>query len=645
MRRNLRKLVKWECQFCHYYNRITYSYCKACETPKNAQTITTNLMGNKSQPNVVNLESKAELPEINKNGTNLYSQIRLNSISNNGGNETQLSRVKFYGNIKSAKTINIESVSNPKGHNPYNEGPEKLKKDHGKWLDFNTSSTLIFTFSNPQSIEGYELFTANDFPERDPIVWTLEGKNNQTNEWELLDKQDYFNPPIARNKSYGILQINFGEFVEIEKLTNSTKNKTHFDSGELNLHSSVEMTTIWTYEERDILKEYQEAYNMIGCSKKLMTQTKIQSSLEQLDYLLNIEPLQNNFNDVLSNCIKKAYNLSKKSSAKKQTCKIGGYYLYNSINKIYNSFHWRKKYLHCALRFFFDEESSDSLISILYILARGGEECKARKIMAFNSVIQRVVPESFRKVKEIDEKFNCKNILYEKAYEFLEDRKLKAFSSAFLEPAKFYFDRIGNSVLRDDVEVHGSNVYAALLLSTIGIQLPIMPFLKDEQKGAALFLDAIDGNMMKHFDEKENFGNSWHLISQIKNCRVKNVGTLFMPSSYYVMELANKAIDPSSSNKSNRKMIASYIKRFTNFFTLDSFLEPLCIAFIQDNRKELTEAMNIMKELPEYDTDIRLREATEVTTDWLYNMDEDTFMYSFEPSDAILLCKFIGILE
>ena len=54
--------------------------------------------------------------------------------------------------------------------------------------------------------------------------------------------------------------------------------------------------------------------------------------------------------------------------------------------------------------------------------------------------------------------------LFEIFEDFLDDYKERAFLSAFLEPAKFYFDIIGDRYQKDHVNVHGLNWLDKFLL-------------------------------------------------------------------------------------------------------------------------------------------------------------------------------------
>ncbi|MDB4687690.1 discoidin domain-containing protein [Akkermansiaceae bacterium] len=86
----------------------------------------------------------------------------------------------------STERVPIEA-SNPGGANPGGEGPEKLIDGDAdtKWLDFN-KGCVIFDFGSAVTIDCYRFRTANDFLERDPVAWILEGSDGQA-AWSIIE--------------------------------------------------------------------------------------------------------------------------------------------------------------------------------------------------------------------------------------------------------------------------------------------------------------------------------------------------------------------------------------------------------------------------------------------------------------------------
>lgn len=113
-----------------------------------------------------------------------------------GANSVQIAEFELYaGNTLLTGAI----ASNPGGNNPGNESPaEAVDGDLStKWLDFTKFSGLVLDFGNPVFADGYRFATANDATERDPVSWTLEGSNDNTN-WIEIDARSFANVPTAR---------------------------------------------------------------------------------------------------------------------------------------------------------------------------------------------------------------------------------------------------------------------------------------------------------------------------------------------------------------------------------------------------------------------------------------------------------------
>lgn len=77
------------------------------------------------------------------------------------------------------------TVTNPGGDNPVEEEPQSAfdTVDITKWLDFAFAddfsdlqgrSELRIEFPGPITFDEYRWLTGNDFPDRDPVSWTLE---------------------------------------------------------------------------------------------------------------------------------------------------------------------------------------------------------------------------------------------------------------------------------------------------------------------------------------------------------------------------------------------------------------------------------------------------------------------------------------
>lgn len=89
---------------------------------------------------------------------------------------------------------------------PANEGNVNLidNSTTTKYLTFHASGWVQYQAPSAYVVTRYTLSSANDFPERDPLNWTLQGSNNG-NSWTTIDSQsnqDFFNRFQAREFTF-----------------------------------------------------------------------------------------------------------------------------------------------------------------------------------------------------------------------------------------------------------------------------------------------------------------------------------------------------------------------------------------------------------------------------------------------------------
>src|SRR3990167_856470 len=288
------------------------------------------------------------------------------------GNEIQLGCLKFYDE---EKIIKISKISNPNGRSPWNENVENLASDstYNKWLNFGNSATIIIEFATNAEITAFEMITANDCHDRDPVSWEIHTKSEDTGEWILVEKRSIENTP-GRYSSYGKLEFNFG----VEDLRKSVDG-VFLRPNDIASFTPPQITEIWSSPERNKsrLPVYKNLINEICVNQKYMNTTKIQKALKHISDLLDESPLTNSFSDALTSIIAKAYNVSERN-AHRQSCSLGGYSLHSCVMNLYSTLNWRQKYLHKALQIFGKTEEPSGLVGILHLLARGGAECQAR---------------------------------------------------------------------------------------------------------------------------------------------------------------------------------------------------------------------------------------------------------------------------
>ena len=84
------------------------------------------------------------------------------------------------------------TATNPSGDNPVGEEPDKGIDGNTatKWLDRSNRSTraLIIDFGSRKIADSFRFATANDVDGRDPVQWTVDGSNDNSN-WTTLHSQ------------------------------------------------------------------------------------------------------------------------------------------------------------------------------------------------------------------------------------------------------------------------------------------------------------------------------------------------------------------------------------------------------------------------------------------------------------------------
>jgi len=133
-----------------------------------------------------------------------FTHCRLVVRANNGNSLLQLGDINFRG--AALETLSVASALAP-CFSPHAEraiyGADGTADT--KWLClYASTSTLTVTFSAPSLVRGYELYTANDEPTRDPTSWRIEC-GADTVSYEILSEVSSFQPPFDRFTSYGLM--------------------------------------------------------------------------------------------------------------------------------------------------------------------------------------------------------------------------------------------------------------------------------------------------------------------------------------------------------------------------------------------------------------------------------------------------------
>ena len=141
------------------------------------------------------------------------------TASHGGG--MQFAELVLYDNNGDSIPIDVGSSTNPDGYSPvngyagqtpYHQGPGaavdgvmEQKFFDARFTSNGLRSSLIFAVQGePVMIRGYEFFTAEDAPSRDPNEWTLSGADSPDGPWYTFSHISNAEAPTQRLGSYGV---------------------------------------------------------------------------------------------------------------------------------------------------------------------------------------------------------------------------------------------------------------------------------------------------------------------------------------------------------------------------------------------------------------------------------------------------------
>ena len=217
----------------------------------------------------------------------------------------------------------------------------------------------------------------------------------------------------------------------------------------------------------NILPEYLPSVRKMIVNPDIMGSSKLKPALRVLADPSNKLRNERNFSQICSDAFQKAFGSRSPGNISVPEIDYYGNIHYD-LSALKERFKWETNYLCFALDFLIKEEDAQCLRTLLGLLGRSNKECDARRRMAFITVVRNAAEKLLHlnlrsKSSDVDGPIDSKDYLRLKCVDFIEDMKEKAFRSVFLEPAMMYFDAVGDGTASGDVDVHGSNLYLAVL--------------------------------------------------------------------------------------------------------------------------------------------------------------------------------------
>lgn len=176
--------------------------------------------------------------------------------------------------------------------------------------------------------------------------------------------------------------------------------------------------------------------------------------------------------------------------------------------------------------------------------------------------------------------------------DFLDDFKEKAFKSAIHEPARFYFDAIGDPMGRDHVNVHGLNAYLCMLRGGLGLQLPLIPLEDDawyhhpewwgpRQGVLASPWESLTEAAWTQFSCPEHFGIDFEGVKPLWHNKAsfvkRRAGRGSLHGDPHSLEQRAAAGDPK---------LRIYMERFAHFFSREAFVRRMVETLNAENKTE-----------------------------------------------------------
>jgi len=402
----------------------------------------------------------------------------------------------------------------------------------------------------------------------------------------------------------------------------------------------------WVTEHRAALPEYRDAVSSICVRPELMAESRTSHVAEMLMARSSSGGAPSSFDGVAQAAVQKAWGLRSASSAKSFTCNIPGLAdgsPFSGAQQTYRSLEeWQRKLLTLALHYLTTAGSTDDVQMALGMLLRGAKECHSRKAWAFYNVIARCKPQQSQ--ISHDPLTTARARIMEAAADFLDDEKDAALDTYFLEPSWMYLAAVNDG--NPDVNVHGANTYLAALAAALGVRFSREPFLEDESKGVAPFLEhKFESGVLEQLQKPENFGKSWQAVRECRNPRISRSAPRcahkWLRDGGRPIDAANMAI---GSDSRLRSKLRPYLEAFASAFTAQRLLPRLFNRLVQSD--ELTAALNV--ELRSFHHEGLRTDADDDGSEtdcryFLWNLDEA--QPTFRLSRAVTLFQRVGFVK
>jgi len=429
----------------------------------------------------------------------------------------------------------------------------------------------------------------------------------------------------------------------------------------------------WLDKNRGIraaLPEYEVAAQGICVASELMSSSRL---WKHLKYLKSQKTVMAPYEELITDIIHKAYKTRFRWVARYKSASVSGLgsgNLLEGATHFYQALQWERPYLVQALDLLYKMEDDDGLQVILGLMLSGSGWCHARKTFVFNTIVSRVrVPAAASENARAGESLAlqvARQAVMEVVTEFIEDTKDQALKTTFLEPTKMHFRAKDEPVRENQVDVHGSNTYLAILSATLGVQLNRRPYLSDYSIGCVDFL--ADGAAPPPAWSESHFGRDWEGVRELRaeeglfgeegpkplrapgifdrieffadTCLLQT-RTGFVFHGGTAREVANAAVNPNG-RREQRLQLARYLEKFASWFS-EEFILPRMISRIIGETGRVEALQVFMDDLITLEPHLAGDDGEEDVRFWLWDMSE--LPAEFRVDRAAHLMRHIGVLR
>eukprot|EP00040_Diaphanoeca_grandis_P004480 m.28986 g.28986 ORF g.28986 m.28986 type:complete len:1031 (+) comp16015_c0_seq2:189-3281(+) len=628
--------------------------------------------------------------------------VRFRPLAFRGGygvKAVQLQYIQFVG-VNDEILVPV-SICNPNGKWPRGTTAHNVVRlDSTDWVDLYNGG-LEFVFKHDVQVAKYLLVTAGDDPACDPIRWVIEGRIDDTSDWQVLhDASQHDQPvPIERNTTTRVFACDTSGTLEDEQhvdpgqaiyislgydsntvkrlfeLHNHVarklmprrhhlpkklikKKQMHFTNTELCEITPHLAAQFWNrprvLPDLTVPVEYRPAAAKICIQTSIMGTSRIRRHIMAFAKSLYKSPLKETFEETVIDAIAVTYGVTHRLAHSQYagTASFGYGNVFRSVMACSTDLDWMKVYLQICLFKLKTLKERTKLAQFLPLFLEAATKPKAWKVHVFNIIFEYTSLLLQRTEVGFAPVYHNANLLVDSArcatramlIDYLDQIKTQALSASFLAPARLKFLTMGSPRIANDVENHGVNVYAAVLQATLGVSLPRIPYYDDEVKGVTDFRGQhIPG--MSELWRKENFELSLEQVVSPKVTRVTfsdfvHRRDTFLFPGVSPFEIANNAVSNDETFTAARALLAPYLDQFCEYFSEDFILEKLCkhACDKEDNLNIVYQHMILHHVIPP-----PAKEQSNSVRLWLWNTENGES--DFNISNAKHLLGFLGITK